>query len=40
MTFNNVPEGVGVARAAAKAGLPLSLSFIVDPTGRLLTGPP
>jgi homocysteine S-methyltransferase len=39
MTFNNVPEGVGVARAAAKAGLPLSLSFIVDPTGRLLSGP-
>ena len=29
----------GVARAAAKAGLPLSLSFIVDPTGRLLSGP-
>ncbi len=39
MTFNNVPEGVGVARAAAKAGLPLSLSFIVDSTGRLRTGP-
>jgi homocysteine S-methyltransferase len=39
MTFNNVPEGVGVARAAAKAGLPLSLSFMVDSAGRLLTGP-
>ncbi|MDX6699650.1 MAG: homocysteine S-methyltransferase [Solirubrobacteraceae bacterium] len=39
MTFNNVPEGVGLARAAAKAGLPLSLSFMVDPAGRLLTGP-
>jgi S-methylmethionine-dependent homocysteine/selenocysteine methylase len=39
MTFNNVPEGVGVARAAAKADLPLSLSFIVDSTGRLITGP-
>jgi S-methylmethionine-dependent homocysteine/selenocysteine methylase len=38
MTFNNVPEGVGVARAAAKAGLPLSLSFIVDANGRLATG--
>ena len=35
MTFNNVPEAVGVARAAAKAGLPLSLSFMVDPAGRL-----
>lgn len=39
MTFNNVPEGVGVARAAASAGLPLSLSFMVDSAGRLLTGP-
>ncbi|HEX8051383.1 MAG TPA: homocysteine S-methyltransferase family protein [Thermoleophilaceae bacterium] len=38
MTFNNVPEGVGVARAAARAGLPLSLSFMVDSSGRLLTG--
>ena len=40
MTFNNVPEAVGVARAAAAAGLPLSLSFMVDPSGRLLSGPP
>ncbi|HEX5712236.1 MAG TPA: homocysteine S-methyltransferase family protein [Solirubrobacterales bacterium] len=39
MTFNNVPEGVGLARAAAAAGLPLSLSFSVDSSGRLRTGP-
>jgi S-methylmethionine-dependent homocysteine/selenocysteine methylase len=39
MTFNNVPEAVGVARAAAHAGLPLSMSFMVDPAGRLLSGP-
>jgi S-methylmethionine-dependent homocysteine/selenocysteine methylase len=39
MTFNNVPEAVGVARAAAAAGLPLSLSFMVGATGRLTTGP-
>lgn len=39
MTFNNVPEGVGVVRAAARAGLPLSLSFMVDSAGRLITGP-
>ena len=39
MTFNSVPEAVGVARAAAKAGLPLSLSFMVDSAGRLTTGP-
>ena len=39
MTFNNVPEAVGVATAAASAGLPLSVSFMVDPAGRLTTGP-
>jgi S-methylmethionine-dependent homocysteine/selenocysteine methylase len=39
MTFNNVPEAVGVARAAARAGLPLSMSFMVDAAGRILTGP-
>ena len=38
MTFNNVPEAVGVARAAAHQGLPLSMSFVVDPAGRLLSG--
>jgi homocysteine S-methyltransferase len=39
MTFNNVPEAIGVARAAAAAGLPLSMSFMVDASGRLTTGP-
>ena len=39
MTFNNIPEGVGIARAAARAGLPLSLSFMVDSAGCLTTGP-
>ena len=39
MTFNNVPEAVGVARAADRAGLPLSLSFMIDSAGRLTTGP-
>lgn len=39
MTFNSIPEAVGVARAAAKAGLPLSLSFMVTSAGRLLAGP-
>lgn len=38
MTFNNVPEAVGVARAAAGAQVPLSLSFMVDASGRLLSG--
>ncbi|MDQ3108202.1 MAG: homocysteine S-methyltransferase family protein [Actinomycetota bacterium] len=39
LTFNNVPEAVGAARAAARHGLPLSVAFMVDGAGRLLTGP-
>jgi homocysteine S-methyltransferase len=39
MTFNNVPEAVGVARAAASVGLPLSMSFMVTSNGQLTTGP-
>lgn len=39
MTFNNIPEAIGVARAVAAAGLPLSMSFMVDSSGRLTTGP-
>lgn len=38
MTFNNVPEAIGIARAAAAAGLPLSLSFSLGSDHRLLTG--
>ena len=38
MTFNSVPEAVGLARAAAAVGLPLSLSFMVDASGKVLTG--
>jgi S-methylmethionine-dependent homocysteine/selenocysteine methylase len=38
MTFNSVPEAVGLARAAAHVGLPLSMSFMVDSSGRLLSG--
>ena len=40
LTFNSVAESVGVARAAARAGLPLSVSYIIDrETGRLSSGP-
>lgn len=39
LTFNNVPEAVGVARAAASAGLPVCVSFALDGTSRLSTGP-
>ncbi len=35
MTFNGVPEAVGLSRAAAAAGLPLSLSWMVDKTSRV-----
>jgi homocysteine S-methyltransferase len=40
MTFNSVPEVIGLSRAAARAGLPLSVSFTLDhSTRRLLSGP-
>ncbi len=39
MTFNNIPEAVGLSRAAAHMGLPLSLSFTLDSTCRLRSGP-
>jgi homocysteine S-methyltransferase len=39
MTFNNVAEAVGVARAAAAHGLPASISFTLDSTARLHSGP-
>lgn len=39
MTFNSVPEAVGVARAGAQHGLPVSISFTLDSTSRLHSGP-
>jgi S-methylmethionine-dependent homocysteine/selenocysteine methylase len=40
MTFNNVPEVIGLARAAARVGLPLSVSFTLDhESRRLMSGP-
>lgn len=39
MTFNSVPEAVGVARAAASADLPLAICFTLDSTSRLKSGP-
>ncbi len=39
MTFNNVPEAVGLARAAAEVGLPLCVSFTLDSSSRLHSGP-
>lgn len=40
MTMTHVGEALGVARAAAEAGLPLSLGFTVETDGRLPTGQP
>jgi homocysteine S-methyltransferase len=37
-TINNLPEAIGVTRAAARTGLPFALSFTVETDGRLPTG--
>ncbi|MCC5969056.1 MAG: homocysteine S-methyltransferase family protein [Pararhodobacter sp.] len=38
-TFNNVPEAVGLSRAAARFGLPLNLHFTLTGEHRLHSGP-
>ncbi len=38
-TINNVPEAVGIARAAAAEGLPVNISFTLDSTHKLKSGP-
>ncbi|MEX5728099.1 homocysteine S-methyltransferase [Rhodovulum iodosum] len=38
-TINNVPEAVGISRAAASAGLPVNVSFTLDSRHRLRSGP-
>jgi homocysteine S-methyltransferase len=37
-TFNNIPESIGVARAAAKIGVPLGISLTLDSTSKLCSG--
>ncbi len=37
-TLTNIPEAIGMTRAAAKAGLPIALSFTVETDGCLPTG--
>src|SRR3546814_8076062 len=39
MTFNNIPEATGAARAAARIGVPLSVALTLDITHRLKSGP-
>lgn len=38
MTFNNIRESIGVARAASKIGVPLAVSFILNSESKLDTG--
>ena len=39
ITFNNIPESIGVARAAEKIGVPLAISLTLDSTSKLNSGP-
>ncbi|MEQ1817681.1 MAG: homocysteine S-methyltransferase family protein [Terricaulis sp.] len=39
MTFNNVPEAVGICRAAARIGVPINVSFTLASDHRLKSGP-
>lgn len=39
MTFNSVPEAIGVARAAARIGVPLNVSFTLSGDHHLKSGP-
>ena len=38
-TFNNVPEAIGVSRAASRIGLPICISFTLNSSHRLQSGP-
>lgn len=39
ITFNNIPESIGVARAAKKIGVPLAISLTLDSSSKLNSGP-
>jgi homocysteine S-methyltransferase len=39
MTLTNIPEAVGIVRAARAAQMPMMISFTVETDGRLPTGP-
>jgi len=38
ITFNNIPEAIGVARAAGRIGVPLAISLFLDSTSKLSSG--
>jgi len=40
ITMNYAEEAIGIARAAAEAGMPVAISFTVETDGRLPTGQP
>ena len=40
ITMTNVPEAVGITRAAQAAGMPVAISFTTETDGRLPTGQP
>jgi S-methylmethionine-dependent homocysteine/selenocysteine methylase len=39
ITFNNIPESIGVARAAVNIGVPLAISLTLDSNSKLNSGP-
>jgi S-methylmethionine-dependent homocysteine/selenocysteine methylase len=39
LTFNNIPESIGVIRAGVAAGLPVGVSLSLTTEGRLRSGP-
>lgn len=39
LTLNSVPEAIGITRAAQQAGIPVVISFTVDETAKLQSGP-
>ena len=39
-TLTNVPEAIGIARAAKEAGMPVAISFTLETDGKLPTGMP
>lgn len=38
VTINNVPEAIGIVRAATRAGMPVAISFTLETDGRLPSG--
>jgi S-methylmethionine-dependent homocysteine/selenocysteine methylase len=39
VSFNNIPESIGIARAAEKIGVPLGISLSLDCSSKLNSGP-